>query len=292
MSSVISFSGAKPSSFEPLGARATSALNSSPNSWGSLEQAINQVVNPVAHPTLVETRPQIGFAIGENKQTFMMFGPRIEKQIEQVQNVLHQITTAPTVEKEPDQVQASKVNKVSTEQVIEGTYEHVEKAGKATYKQGKDIFGALGDLFFGEIGFKYLSPEQKKKQQEDQEKLRAQNENKRSFFGALSNARVVWENMVMKMLNELQERMGIGGKSLEEKNKLLGMKGRNFSYTGVNTPYHIKAMHDALIEQANQQKLQQSKTATVLAGKKKTNYFMDKNSALSRQGQSVYSAAG
>lgn len=283
--------GFEPSATKPSFGNTNSSLN---NSWGSLEQAINQAVNPGTKPASVsESKSQGSFAIGETHQTFMVFGPKIEKQIETVQNVLHQISEQNHKDTQSvEEVIVAPKKIIDTEQVIEGAYNQVEKVSKTTYKQGRDVFDAIKDLWFGDIGFRHLTPEQKRKQDDEKAKLQAQNENKRSFFASLNSAKTALENMMMKMLNELSERLGISGKSIEEKNKLLGVKGRNFSYRGVDSAYHIKAIHDALIEQAAQQKLQQSKAAAPTNGKKKTNYFMDKNSALSRQGQNVYSAAG
>lgn len=269
------------------------------NSWGSLEQSISQAIGGQSSSVNVEPTTGGNFPIGSSRQTFIgnFSTPPIGKQIENLRQILNQSPPSPASNKNSEDVavayresQPSKIN-LNPEKFIEGVLTPVNAVSTQVNKQSKDVFGALKGLFFEDIGFKYQTKEQQENAKKAEEKKKLQNANKKSFYDALTSARLTLENMILKMINELQERMGVSGKSIEEKNKLLGAKARNFSFTGVNTAYHIKAIHDAMLEQAKNQAAK-SKPAPVATGKKKTNFFMDKNSSISRQGQSAYSAAG
>lgn len=264
-------------------------------SWGSLEQAISSMNIKTPEPVIEKPKPG-SFAIGSSRQTSIdNFQAPVWAQTKKLENVLKQFSEQAAPKAEQPTESAPTKSTQSTSEKMDTMLNRAEKVTTSVSKQSKDIFGALSDLWKDSIGFKYISPEQKKKNEEKKAKEAVKNANKKSFYDQMQSARASMESAMAKMLSELAERLGVGGKSLAEQNALLGVKGRNFSYKGVNSAYHIKAMHDALVEQMNEQKRAETKAAAPAGKNSKAtavDNFMNRNASLSRQGQSAYSAAG
>lgn len=167
---------------------------------------------------------------------------------------------------------------------------HSLKIGKFGFKEGKEVIGAVSDLFKNFIGFREKKVDPKAK--ENAEKAAKRKANKSQFIGLLREGMSIYYAAMRRMLIELEVKLGVSSLRTEDKNRLLG-RNRNMSFEGNDSVY---AIHQTAFEMAEQKRRQMQSHSAPSAGRGKPSagqIFRDKNMQGERSGgQNMMSAVG
>lgn len=164
------------------------------------------------------------------------------------------------------------------------------KVSKRGFKEGKDVVGAVKDLWTNFIGFREKKPDPKAK--ENAEKAAKRKANKLRFIALLKEGMSIYYAEMRKALIELEVKLGVHALRAEDKNRLLG-RNRNMSFEKLDSIYEIHQVAFAMAEQRRQQQ-QASKPAPTARGKaSRGQIFTDKNLSGERSaGNNMMSAVG
>jgi len=164
------------------------------------------------------------------------------------------------------------------------------KVGTFGFKEGKEVFGAVSDLFKNFIGFREKKADPKAK--ENAEKAAKRKANKSQFIGLLREGMSLYYAATRRMLIELEVKLGVSALRAEDKNRLLG-RNRNMSFEGNDSVY---AIHQTAFEMAEQKRRQMQSRFAPTSGRGKPSagqIFRDKNMQGERSGgQNMMSAVG
>jgi hypothetical protein len=164
------------------------------------------------------------------------------------------------------------------------------KVGKIGFKEGKDVFNAVSDLWNSFIGFREKKVDPKAK--ENAEKAAKRKANKLQFIGLLKEGISLYYAAMQKALIELEVKLGVNALGTEDRNKILG-RNRNLSFTGNNSVY---AIHQTAFEMVEQKKRQAQRQSAPSSGRGKPSagqIFRDKNLQGERSGgNNMMSAVG
>ena len=172
----------------------------------------------------------------------------------------------------------------------EKSTEHTTKFAKRSWKEGKEVVGAMKDLWKNFIYLKEKKPDPKAK--ENAEKLAKRRANKARFISLLKEGVGLYYAAMRKMLMELEAKLGTNVLRTEDKNRLLG-RNRNASFEGNDSIYAITQTAYAMMEERKRQQQAQSGGAASRGKPSRGQIFTDKNLQGERSGgNNMMSAVG
>ncbi len=172
----------------------------------------------------------------------------------------------------------------------EKTADITSKVSKRGWKESKEVFGAVKDLWKNFIYLKEKKPDPKAK--ENAEKLAKRKANKAKFMGMLREGISLYYAGMRKMLMELEVKLGTNVLRTEDKNRLLG-RNRNASFEGNDSVYAITQTAYAMAEQKKRQKEASTSSPPVRGKASRGQIFTDKNLSGERSGgNNMMSAVG
>lgn len=155
---------------------------------------------------------------------------------------------------EPKSVEQKKSSSFIKKEQLLGSAEKIADVTTKIFsfggKEGKQVFGALKDLWKTQIYIKEKKPDPKAK--ENAEKAAKRKANKQRFIALLKEGMSLYYAEMRKALLELEAKLGVNVLRTEEKNRLLG-RNRNASFEGNDSVYAIHQTAYAMMEQRRRQ---------------------------------------
>lgn len=215
-----------------------------------------------------------------------------EFRIQMLKNELQEASEKPLDEEKLEEVLEDNSNSKKEDQVKQKTMEYGAKTvltlgqvSKGIFGFFKEIFGALKSLYKENIGFRVYSKEQKEKMEAEKRTRQAQGAVKQSFFGKITeNSKDLYIQTNRKLV-ELEDRLGISGLSIFERNKYLGRR-RNMSHEERNI--HLAHFTARGLQEEQEDQIAQQKR--VQAEQEQRKSAMDLNKVA--EGGSILSSTG